>query len=49
MLRTLLAHRHPERLASMRAQYAEWEKQFGPVPEDARVSVVYSGKDMPRP
>jgi arylsulfatase A-like enzyme len=47
--RANLARRHPQRLAAMRARYADWEKQFGPVPEDARVSVVYSEKDMPRP
>jgi arylsulfatase A-like enzyme len=46
--RANLARRHPERLAAMRAQVAAWERQFGPVPEDARVSVVYSEKDMPR-
>ena len=38
-----------ERLAAMRAQFDAWNAQFGPVPEDARVSLVYSEKDMPRP
>jgi arylsulfatase A-like enzyme len=47
--RANLARRHPERLAALRERYAAWGAQFGPVPEDARVALVYSEKDMPRP
>lgn len=47
--RANLGRRQPERLAAMRAQFDAWNAQFGPVPEDARVSLVYSEKDMPRP
>ena len=47
--RANLGRRQHERLAAMRAQFDAWSAQFGPVPEDARVSLVYSEKDMPRP
>jgi arylsulfatase A-like enzyme len=47
--RANLVRKHPERLAALREQYTAWNAQFGPLPEDARVSIVYSDKDMPRP
>jgi arylsulfatase A-like enzyme len=45
--RANLARRHPERLAGLRGRYAEWNATMPPVPEDARVSLVYTDKDMP--
>jgi len=47
--RANLARREPQRLAAMRGRYEAWNAQFGPLPEDAVVSVVYTEKDMPRP
>ena len=41
------AKRQPERLEAMREQYLAWAAQVPPVPEDARVSLVYSLADMP--
>ena len=38
----------PERLAAMRAAWAEWEATMPPIPEDATVSLGYSAKDMPQ-
>jgi arylsulfatase A-like enzyme len=45
--RANLAARHPERLAALRARYAEWNATMPSVPEDARVSLIYTDKDMP--
>jgi hypothetical protein len=45
--RANLAQRHPEKLAALRARYAEWNATIPPVPEDARVSLIYTDKDMP--
>jgi arylsulfatase A-like enzyme len=45
--RASLARRHPDRLAALRARYAEWSAGMPPVPEDARVSLIYTDKDMP--
>ncbi len=45
--RANLARRHPDRLAALRARYAEWSAGMPPVPEDARVSLIYTDKDMP--
>ncbi len=45
--RANLAARQPERLAAMRARYAEWNATMPPVPEDARVSLIYTDRDMP--
>jgi arylsulfatase A-like enzyme len=47
--RANLARKHPERLAALRERHAAWSAQFGPLPADAGVSLVYSEKDMPRP
>jgi arylsulfatase A-like enzyme len=41
------AKREPERLAAMREQYLAWAAQVPPVPEEARVSLVYGLADMP--
>ncbi len=45
--RANLAARHPARLAALRGRYAEWNASMPPVPEDARVSLIYTDKDMP--
>jgi hypothetical protein len=34
-------------LQRMRSQYEAWATQVPPLPEDARVSLVYSLADMP--
>ncbi len=45
--RANLARRDPDRLARLRARYAEWSAGMPPVPEDARVSLIYTDRDMP--
>ena len=45
--RANLAQRHPDRLARLRARYAEWNACMPAVPDDARVSLIYTEKDMP--
>jgi arylsulfatase A-like enzyme len=45
--RANLAHRYPDRLAALRTRYAEWGAGMPPVPEDARVSLIYGERDMP--
>jgi arylsulfatase A-like enzyme len=42
------AKRAPERLASMRQQWLDWNAQFPPVPDDATVSLVNGPADMPQ-
>ena len=44
---TLLFPEQSERFARLRACYAEWSAGMPPVPEDARVSLIYTDKDMP--
>ncbi len=46
--RANLAKREPERLAAMREQYLHWAEQVPAIPEDAKVSLVYTLKDMPQ-
>jgi arylsulfatase A-like enzyme len=46
--RANLAHRQPERLQAMRHAWLAWDATMPPIPEDASVSVGYSGKDMPQ-
>jgi hypothetical protein len=41
------AKREPERLSAMRAAYEAWAAQVPPVPEEARVNLVYTLADMP--
>jgi arylsulfatase A-like enzyme len=45
--RANLAARHPDRLEALRARYVEWNASMPPVPQDARVSLIYTDKDMP--
>jgi arylsulfatase A-like enzyme len=47
--RANLARRHPDRLAAMRARYAEWAATMPAAPSDATVSLVYDEADIPRP
>jgi arylsulfatase A-like enzyme len=42
------AHREPDRLATMRADWENWNATMPPIPSDATVSVGYSTKDMPQ-
>jgi arylsulfatase A-like enzyme len=41
------AHRQPDKFKAMQAAWAQWNAQVPPVPEDARVHVVYTLRDMP--
>jgi arylsulfatase A-like enzyme len=41
------AKREPERLSIMRAAYEAWAAQVPPVPEEARVGLIYTLADMP--
>ncbi|HVL59094.1 MAG TPA: sulfatase-like hydrolase/transferase, partial [Burkholderiaceae bacterium] len=41
------ARRDPQRLQAMREQFAAWDAAFGPIPDDARVELVYTERDMP--
>jgi arylsulfatase A-like enzyme len=43
------AKRGPERLAAMRARYAEWEKTIPGVPEDATISLITNKGNMATP
>jgi arylsulfatase A-like enzyme len=45
--RANLARRDPGRLDAMRGRYDAWNATMKPIPEDAKVSLVYSKKDMP--
>ena len=42
------AKRQPERLSAMREQYMQWAQQVPPIPEDAKVTLVYTSADMPQ-
>ena len=46
--RANLAHRQPERLATMREAWETWEASVPPIPADAGISLGYSYKDMPQ-
>jgi arylsulfatase A-like enzyme len=46
--RANLAHRHPERLQSLRTAWLDWDATMPPIPDDAAVSLGYSSKDMPQ-
>jgi arylsulfatase A-like enzyme len=45
--RANLAARQPERLAALRGRHDEWNAGMPPAPEEARVSLIYTDKDMP--
>ncbi|MFC7411676.1 sulfatase [Hydrogenophaga atypica] len=46
--RANLGHRHPQRLLSMRLAWEEWNASMPSIPDDARVSLGYSYRDMPQ-
>ena len=46
--RANLAHKHPELLERLRADWLAWEATVPAIPEDAAVSLGYSAKDMPQ-
>ena len=46
--RANLMRKHPERLAAMRAAWLAWDASVPAIPEDAKVSLGYSYKDMPQ-
>ena len=46
--RANLAHKHPELLERLRADWLAWEATVPAIPEDASVSLGYSAKDMPQ-
>jgi arylsulfatase A-like enzyme len=46
--RANLAHKHPEVLERLRADWLAWEATVPAIPEDAAVSLGYSAKDMPQ-
>jgi arylsulfatase A-like enzyme len=43
------AKRAPEKLAELRQRYRDWESTMPPIPQDARVSLVYGPGDIPQP
>lgn len=42
------AKKQPDRLAAMRKQYKLWAEKVPPIPDEARVSLVYTLADMPQ-
>jgi arylsulfatase A-like enzyme len=46
--RANLGKRDPQRLASMRNDWENWNSTMPPIPEDAGISLGYSYKDMPQ-
>ena len=46
--RANLAHKHPEMLERLRADWLAWEATVPAIPDDAAVSLGYSAKDMPQ-
>ena len=47
--RANVAQRDPARLAAMRAQWEQWAAGLPGIPQDAKVSLVFSAADMPKP
>jgi arylsulfatase A-like enzyme len=47
--RANLAKRQPGTLSELRKRYADWEASLPPIPDDARVSLVYGASDIPKP
>ena len=46
--RANLGHRHPDRLAEMRAAWEAWNESVPPIPPDAAISLGYGYADMPQ-
>lgn len=47
--RANVAKREPARFSEMRKLYLDWEASMPPIPEDAKVSVVYGPAELPHP
>ena len=47
--RANLAKRQPGMLSELRRRYFDWEASMPPIPQDARVSLVYGPSDIPKP
>jgi arylsulfatase A-like enzyme len=47
--RANMRFREPARLEQLRVQYATWEADLPPIPEDAKVSLVYGPAEMAKP
>ncbi|MGQ0654721.1 MAG: sulfatase family protein [Betaproteobacteria bacterium] len=43
------SRREPQKLEDLRQRYREWEATMPPIPDDARVSLVYGPADIPQP
>jgi arylsulfatase A-like enzyme len=44
-----LAKREAEKFREMRSRYAAWDATLPPIPDEAKVSLVYGPEDLPRP
>ena len=47
--RANFAKREPDRLAAMRADWEHWAASMPGIPADAKVHLVYSESDLPKP
>jgi arylsulfatase A-like enzyme len=47
--RANLAKRQPGTLSELRKRYSDWEAALPPIPDDAKVSLVYGSSDIPKP
>ena len=47
--RANVAKRFPEKLEELKRLYASWEAALPPIPEDAKVSLVYGPAELPNP
>ncbi len=45
--RANLRDREPQRLAELRAAWQQWDASLPPIPEEAKVSLVFSRQDLP--
>ena len=46
--RANLAEREPQRLAELRAAWMRWNERMPPVPENAKVSLVFTPQQIPQ-
>jgi hypothetical protein len=46
--RANLKRPHVDQLNAMRARYEEWQATMPPIPQDAKVSLVVTNRDMPK-
>jgi arylsulfatase A-like enzyme len=45
--RANLRDREPERLAELRQAWTAWDASLPPIPEEAKVSLVFTRQDLP--